>query len=297
MIHQIEALKMKFLIYFFLILTSFTEILAEDLVRKRIIEEGSSADRKFTLTSHRQNYLLPLTYNFSPNNSPNEDLKSKGIDTGLDRVMRFEAKFQLSFKFSIAKSLFTENDRLWAAYTQQSYWQVYNQNSSRPFRENNYEPELIYVNPLEVSFGNFKLDGLGFGFVHQSNGQTANLSRSWNRAYLHFLANYKDTWGFVFRPWYRFSDGVKDDNPSLTDYMGFFDLRIIKKIERYTMQLLIRNSLKDEMKGFREFSFSFPLDLKIKGLIQYSNGYGESLLDYKAHTNRIGIGLVISEIL
>ncbi len=294
-----NALKSNFtqLVLLLFSIVQVTSVHADDLLDKKINTEEKYAHHKFILNSHRQNYLLPFTYNFNPNNIPNEGLKARGIDTGLDRVMRVEAKFQLSFKFPVAKSLFSDNDRIWAAYTQQSYWQVYNQNSSRPFRENNYEPEVIYTLPTNFSLSQLKLDLFEVGFVHQSNGQTENLSRSWNRIYLSFLFNYKENWAFVLRPWHRFSDGPKDDNPDLKKYMGIFDLRIIHKLEYITMQLLLRNSFEHKGKGFREFSLSFPLDDKIKGLLQYSNGYGESLLDYRAHINRIGLGITISDLL
>lgn len=284
--------------WFGLLLISFSLVAQDEptVVEQRIQKEEFLRIHNLSLLAHRPNYLLPITYNFRPNNKPYEDLRARGIDTGLDRVMRIETKFQLSFKFSIGKDLFTQTDSLWAAYTQQSYWQVYNQNSSRPFRESNYEPEIFYFNKTDLKFGDFKFDGFTLGFVHQSNGQTEFLSRSWNRVYLTFVFS-TPHFALAIKPWYRFSDGAKDDNPDIADYYGNFEMRLAYTNAGWTYSLLLRSVLKDDFKGYRELGISFPLDDGLKGFIQYANGYGESMLDYQSSTNRVGVGVIVSDFL
>lgn len=287
------------LYWFGLVLISFNLIAQDELtaVEQRIKKEEMLRIYNLTLLAHRPNYLLPVTYNFRPNNKPYEDLRSRGVDTGLDRVMRVETKFQLSFKFPIGKDLFTQTDSLWAAYTQQSYWQVYNQNSSRPFRESNYEPELFYFNKTDLKFGDFKFDGFTIGFVHQSNGQTEFLSRSWNRAYVTLIFS-TPHFALTLKPWYRFSDGTKDDNPDIEEYLGHFEMRLAYTNDGWTYSLLLRSVLQDDFKGYRELGISFPIDDDgLKAFIQYANGYGESMLDYNSSTNRVGIGVIVSDFL
>ncbi|PIP91314.1 MAG: phospholipase [Bdellovibrionales bacterium CG12_big_fil_rev_8_21_14_0_65_38_15] len=251
---------------------------------------------RFTLLAHKQNYLLPVTYNFKPNNEPNDRLKARGIDTGLDRVMRIESKFQLSFKFPIASSVFLDDDGIWAAYTQLSYWQVYNQNSSRPFRESNYEPEIFYRKRNDIKFFNINFDAFMVGLVHQSNGQTENLSRSWNRIYFTGLFSI-DHFALAIKTWYRVPDGANDDNPQLEKYMGKFELRFAYRNADWVYSLLLRNSFEGKNRGYREVGITIPINNKINGFLQYANGYGESLLDYYVSTNRIGLGIIVSDLL
>src|SRR3546814_1432332 len=66
-------------------------------------------------------------------------------------------------------------------YTQSSRWQVYNGEISRPFRETNYEPEILLVFRNNYQLGGWKGRMAAVGINHQSNGRADPLSRSWNR--------------------------------------------------------------------------------------------------------------------
>lgn len=290
-----------------LITINFSLSAKEKNEKKNPVEINSAVDQRlekeellkfssFSLLAHKQNYLLPVTYNFKPNNVPNETLRSKEIDTGLDRVMRIETKFQLSFKFPLLSKVFAEDDGVWAAYTQLSFWQVYNQNSSRPFRESNYEPEIFYIKRTDVILGGLSLNAFVLGIVHQSNGQTDNLSRSWNRVYGTTIFS-RNHFALALKAWYRVPDGSRDENPDLQDYIGRFEARLAYSNAGWTYSILARNSLKDDYKGYSELGISFPMDRNLKGFLQYANGYGESLLDYNTNTHRIGLGFIISEII
>ena len=60
-----------------------------------------------------------------------------------------EVKYQLSLKAKLWEDLLGTPLRVWGGYTQSSRWQVYNGRESRPFRETNYEPEVIFAWPLD----------------------------------------------------------------------------------------------------------------------------------------------------
>ena len=50
-------------------------------------------------------------------------------------------------------------------------------------------------------------------------------------------------------------------------------------------------------RGAFELGWSFPLWKYpyLKGYIQYFSGYGESLIDYNQHVNKVGIGFALSD--
>jgi phospholipase A1 len=94
------------------------------------------ASAPFDIRFHNANYLLFGRYTDNVNNAPYLSLV-QGTSQAESELSSTEAKFQISFK----ARLWTTDDRrwgLWAAYTQQSQWQLYNGDTSRPFRENNY---------------------------------------------------------------------------------------------------------------------------------------------------------------
>ncbi|MCV4593474.1 phospholipase A, partial [Escherichia coli] len=88
----------------------------------------------------------------------------------------------------IAQSVLLPHADLWLGYTQQSLWQVWNPSESAPFRNTDYEPEVIYVVPVPEGLarlpGGWRWSMAQAGVAHQSNGQSEPLSRSWNRVYL-----------------------------------------------------------------------------------------------------------------
>lgn len=78
---------------------------------------------------HKFNYILPA--NISSAKEPNQ---RKQVET----------KFQISIKKELFDDLFIKDLDLYFAYTQQSFWQLYDNQNSRPFRESNYEPSLYF---------------------------------------------------------------------------------------------------------------------------------------------------------
>lgn len=259
----------------------------------RLNEEKETGQDWFVLTPHRANYILPVAYN----NSPNIDVYDGAITR--DDMDKTEIKFQISVKYELFGDIFKNNGDFYIAYTNLSYWQAYNSDYSSPFRDTNHEPEawLQFDTNYDLFWG-IKSRLIGGGFWHQSNGRTEPLSRSWNRIFMNFVFE-KENFALSVKPWYRIpEDDEDDDNPHIEKYMGYGELRAAYRWNDHTFSMMFRNNLRDSgNKGAVELGWSFPMYNKLKGYVQYFNGYGQSILDYNDCANTLGVGIALSDIL
>ncbi|MCO5123532.1 MAG: phospholipase A [Rhizobacter sp.] len=257
------------------------------------IWELDAADKQspFRLLTYKANYLLPARYSTSPNTLPHSPNPNNTVTTPLD-LDATEAKFQLSVRLKAADNLFGDNGALWFGYTQQSNWQVYNASQSRPFRETDYEPEAILSFRTDADVLGWRWRLLNFGFVHQSNGRSDPLSRSWNRVYAQFGLERGD-FTLLVQPWYRLPESASnDDNPDIQDYMGSGELRLIYANAGHALSAQARYSFSGNAGGLK-LEWAFPLIDQLKGYLQITSGYGESLIDYNHKQNTIGLGLLL----
>lgn len=250
-----------------------------------------------TVREHEEMYLLPAWYRSSPNYHPFSPSRGQANNDIQQQQKRLETKMQISFKTKILEDLFKTRADVWFGYTQQSNWQIYNQGEkSAPFRNNDYSPELFITQPVKARLPfNGRLRVLGAGYVHQSNGQSRPLSRSWNRVYL--MAGME--WGnltIVPRLWARVdAKGEEDDNPDIMKYMGYGDVRVHYKIDdKHTLMSTLRyNPFKN--RGAIQLGYTFPIKGRLKAYAQGFYGYGDSLLDYNRKQGGIGIGVLLNE--
>jgi len=261
----------------------------------RLRKEIASEEEAFVITPYLPNYVLFGAYNSADLNNALYQEANDNPDFELDDV---EVKFQLSLKVPLAKGLIGNTGDLYAAFTNRSFWQAYNTSNSSPFRESNYQPEAWMRFYSGVSFWGMRNVLNDFGIVHQSNGRGGTLSRSWNRVYARFVFE-RNNFAFALQPWYRIKeDQDKDNNPDIEDYMGNFEFTGAYKKNRQEFSLLLRNNLKsDNNRGAAQLDWSFPIHDRMKGYVQWFNGYGESLIDYDRRVNSIGIGVKLTDFL
>jgi len=241
----------------------------------------------FNFRPHQPNYLM-ITRAAHPNDEPYRPFRRvTDLATGLAHS---ELVFQMGFKMKLVEQAFDQPLDLWFGYTQDSFWQAGNHAASSPFRETNYQPELMAVVPLNFSVLGANVRFLNLGLVHQSNGQSSTLSRSWNRVYGQVGVE-AGHWTIVGRVWRRVNESRSDDdNPDIVDYMGRGDLAVTYRRNGSDYAALLRHNFSTG-RGAVQLSWSWPLKGHLKGYAQAFSGYGQSLIDYDYYQNVVGLGL------
>lgn len=246
---------------------------------------------------HNANYILPYYYNTKPNYHPmSPTLGSAQFDD--DELRKIELKFQLSLKTKAAQNLFGTNADLWIGYTQQSHWQTYNENNSRPFRAHDYQPEIFLTQPVVADLPwNGKLRMLGVGAIHHSNGESDPVSRSWNRLYVMGGAE----WGNLTvapKLWtaLKKKEGSKpSDNPDMTDYYGFGEVQFLYRLDDGKNASGVLRFNPSTRKGSVQLNYIYPIGRNISGHFQVFHGYGQSLVDYNHEATSFGFGIMLND--
>jgi hypothetical protein len=121
-------------------------------------------------------------------------------------------KFQVSVRFEMFRWGQDNKYALNFAYTQTSYWDLFNGDASNPVIESNYRPELFFS--FRPGAGHQRHRELQLGYLHDSNGlgdfatvKQAASSLGWNTAFA------QGRWGFsrdgAREPWFYPSVGAR----------------------------------------------------------------------------------------
>ncbi|MBU1775548.1 MAG: phospholipase A [Gammaproteobacteria bacterium] len=245
------------------------------------------------LRMYKQNYFLFFAHSSNPNDTPTSPNPANQVPPSY-QLDQNEMKFQISLK---AHMMGEGRSTLWFGYTQLSFWQFYDFERSQPFRENDFEPELILSHrPEGKELGGFDASFLNLAIVHHSNGQVLPRSRAWNRVYLQ--AGLERDFGegrklaLLPRVWKRLgAGGAEDDNPDIAEYLGHGDLELRYQhngLATLTALLRIRSVQLDLALSSELVT---PLLHNTSLHLQYFDGYGESLIDYNQRHRTLGIGI------
>lgn len=271
-----------FLMY--LILVVFSQPMFAEPVPSQEVFDGQVSSL-FRIEIHQPNYILPVSYSSRPNQERFEYIQTySDIDS-------FEFKYQLSLKINLTRVDEQDDNGLYVAYTQSSWWQTYNGGASRPFRETNYLPEIFW------QFSGQDSDLFGFsnrfnrlGLAHLSNGSTRPQSRTRNYFYL-ATAWQQGPWQLELIPRLKLPDIREGEaNPDLEKYIGHLDARLTyQSPNQYLYSLAAKGNPLYGNFGV-QLDWHFPLYRGIHGLVQIYGGYAESLIDYDHENYRLSLG-------
>ncbi len=253
----------------------------------------------FKIETYKPVYILLANYTTNINKQPTSDNPDNVVPEPIIGLNDTELKFQISFKTKALNNILGKKigGDIWIGYTQTSRWQVFNVELSRPFRETNYEPEIMLMIPTPYKI--FGINGVfwGIGFNHQSNGRSNPFSRSWNRIIMQFGWETKDL-SIVLRPWWRVKFVPEEDNnPGIENYIGRGDLMVAYEKGRHDLNMVARHSMRfgDDNHGSMQIDYAFRVYDYLKLHLQIFHGYGESLIDYNHKQTTVGIGFSLVE--
>ncbi len=258
---------------------------------RKIEEIFESPRNPFYLVPYDQNYII---YGYAE--GINRELYS---EAGVDEAQQFddhEVEFQLSIMIPVWRGVFGKNSSLMVSYTQLSMWQALNTDISSPFRETDYQPQLFGAWATTFELWGAELRWIEFGYNHQSNGRSGDISRSWNRLFANFVVE-RGNFYTSFRPYYRLKESDdEDDNPDIEDYLGRFNLDLAYRWRENVITLRTRYSIEGGA-GSAELGWSYPLGKSVRIYAQLFTGYGASLIDYNNYQTRFGLGVMLNDLI
>lgn len=201
-----------------------------------------------------------------------------------------DAKFQLSYRIRLIE--FSRSWNLFMAHTHKADWAITTEESA-PFREHNFNPEIHLR--WQINKKSRHLRHVQIGFEHESSGVAGPDSRGWNRlsfqAEWTYFSKKESIPGHLhtkFRGWIVVDR--EENNSDIDKQLGPWEIEISYTIhERWKVggQLAFtfrRNSIMSEY-GYKTCESEFFY------YVQYWNGRGEWLVDYKENTNIVRAGL------
>lgn len=188
--------------------------------------------------------------------------------------------------------------KLYIAYTQKSFWDIWGDSS--PFREHNFNPEVFVKWDTTDAVGKKLFPKLKIGlqkvqiglWEHESTGVAGENSRGWDRMYVEFRNAIKsERFQLYLRLWYVAKKSK--ENLPITDYLSWNpfggQLISILKVNEGNQRLSIELRRKSAL---AEIAWKFPFDWQqFYFYTQIWHGYGEGLLSYEDKTTSIGIGV------
>lgn len=200
-------------------------------------------------------------------------------------------KFQISIAQRLTKSTLPWGTYLYLFYSQKCFWNVLE--NSMPMTDLNFNPGIGLTKPLYVK--NRFIGKVTLVLEHESNGRDSIQSRSWNKVSLAGNIMIDRCLMVHGKAWIPIIDGM--NNKDILHYSGIYQVGMTVSSRNQRLQGSV--ILTKRLGNF--FNYNTVLELAYRFFkrdnqyffLQYYNGYGEGLLDYKVFKNQIRIGIVI----
>ncbi len=266
--------------------TEDTNYLTDRIEKVRLAE-----DNHISLIQYRENYLV---YSYLLNGVNQAPVDSAFPDEE-HQFLDYEMQFQLSFLVPVWMNIMDMPLNLYGGYTNRSFWQLFDKEDSRPFRETNHEPEMWLSWTYDLDWGELKAPMIWFGFRHQSNGQYVSLSRGWNRIYTQAFFNYRH-WSSSVIFWHRIKGGSPEDKRfDYEKFIGNGEVRLDYTFRESELGMIYAYSFNGFDYGSVTLQYSHAMSNAIDWYVRYFNGYGESLIDIEYRSNTLSVGILLNE--
>lgn len=205
-----------------------------------------------------------------------------------------DAKFQISIRQRLTKSILPFKTFLYLTYTQKSFWDIYRKSS--PFQDNNFNPGISLSKAI---IHHNTLKGIAvFSFEHESNGRDSLQSRSWNYLSLSGSWFFNARFSVQLKVWGGWVD--QEGNPDLLKYRGYGLVALNYKSmnERWWCSLVINPRRRFiDMNTIWEVNYKPFRKANEYLFLQFYNGYGENLLEYNRFSSMVRLGICIKPFL
>ncbi len=200
-------------------------------------------------------------------------------------------KFQISIAQRLTKSVLPWGTYLYLFYSQKCFWNVLEK--SMPMTDLNFNPGIGLTKPLYVK--DRFIGKLTFMIEHESNGRDSIQSRSWNKISLASNIIIDKCLMVHGKAWIPIVDG--ENNRDILHYCGIYQMgiQVFSKNQRFSGSVILTKRLGSAFNYNTVIELSYRIFKRDNQYLfmQYYNGYGEGLLDYKQFHNQLRVGIVI----
>lgn len=200
-------------------------------------------------------------------------------------------KFQISIAQRLTNATLPWGTYLYLFYSQKCFWNVLE--NSMPMTDLNFNPGIGLTKPLFVK--NRYVGKLSLILEHESNGRDSIWSRSWNKVSLAANIIIDPNLSVAGKIWIPIIDGM--NNKDILNYCGLYQVSVQAMTDnrKFTGSLTLVKRVGNffNYNTILELAYRFSRKSNQYFFLQYYNGYGEGLLDYKVWKSQLRVGIVI----